>query len=146
MKLSANFSLEELTTTSTGQDNTPTDEHTSKLMYLATYLLQPTRDKWGPVTITSGYRSQKVHDALTKAGYPTSKTSQHLLGEAADIQMATTGLSLETVWDWMCKNLKYGQCILEFHGDKNWIHISLPRIGGNNQQAMTYEDGKYELA
>lgn len=144
MKLSKNFTLEELTTTSTGLDNEPEEQHKSNLLYLANYLLQPARDKWGPITITSGYRSKAVHDALTKKGYPTSKTSQHLEGQAADIQ--PSGVKIEVVWDWMCKNLNYGQCIMEYHGDSKWIHISLPRIGGNNMQALIFEFGVYRSA
>lgn len=38
-----------------------------------------------PFVITSGYRTQAHHDALTAQGYPTSSTSAHLKGLAADI-------------------------------------------------------------
>lgn len=144
MKLSPNFTLEELIHTDTGIQNTPSDSETTKLLYVATYLLQPIRDKWGAVLVTSGYRSRRVHDALSSQGRPTSKFSQHLLAEAVDfVSMANVPLHL--IWDWACKNLRYGQCILEDHGGRFWIHISLPRIGGKNQQAMTYKDGKYGI-
>lgn len=144
MNLSKNFSLEELCTTNTGLQNKPSTDQETKLLYLANYLLQPIRDKWGPVQINSGFRSEAVHQALTKSGAPTSKTSQHLLGEAADINPAK--VPCEVVFDWACKNLTYGQCILEYHGGATWVHISLPRIVGDNQQAMIYKDGKYEMA
>ena len=39
-----------------------------------------------PFKITSGFRSHKHHDHLTKKGYKTSATSEHLKGNAADIE------------------------------------------------------------
>lgn len=147
MNLSKNFTLDELCHTDTGLPNSPTLAQEEKLLYLACYILQPIRDKWGPIQINSGFRSQIVHQALTKSGAPTSKTSQHLNGEAADIKPLTEGITCEVVWDWACKNLTYGQCILEYGTNgKIWVHISLPRLGGNNMQAMIFKGGKYELA
>lgn len=146
MKLTKNFTLEELCKTDTGLPNSPMIDQEEKLLYLASYLLQPIREKWGPIQINSGFRSPLVHQALTRSGAPTSKTSQHLEGEAADIKPLTQGVTCEVVWDWACKNLTYGQCILEYHNGSTWVHISLPRVGGNNQQAMIFKDGKYELA
>ena len=63
MKLSQNFSLRELTKSQTaerkGIDNTPTDEHIENLKLLCENILQPIRDEWGVVSVSSGYRSHK---------------------------------------------------------------------------------------
>ena len=48
--------------------------------------LQAIRDAVGhPIRISSGYRCQKHQDELQASGLETAKTSQHLLGRAADI-------------------------------------------------------------
>ena len=80
MRLSKNFSLEEFTYSKIVDKHIkPTSFQINKLQYLAENLLQPIRDKFGPLKITSGLRDLKVYRALVKAGYPASKTSDHFL-------------------------------------------------------------------
>jgi zinc D-Ala-D-Ala carboxypeptidase len=89
MKLSSNFSLRELTKSQTaerkGIDNTPTEEHTENLKLLCENILQPTRDEWGVVSVSSGYRSPALCAKLsaaqknrsTRVGWrPTSNVTQ----------------------------------------------------------------------
>jgi len=70
-----------------------------------------------------------------------SATSQHRLGEAAD------GYPLEDdigrVFRWIVDTLTFGQAILENPTDsaRPWLHLSLPRLSGPNQEALEY-DGK----
>ena len=68
MKLSQNFSLRELTKSQTaerkGISNEPTEEHIENLKLLCTKILQPIRDEWGVVSISSGYRSQALCEAI----------------------------------------------------------------------------------
>ena len=130
-KLSKNFSLEELIASSTakakGIDNTPNDTIKENLECLCKNVLQPIRDKYGrAITITSGYRSQKLNAAVGG-----SKKSQHLLGQAADIKCtATTKAYLFNLIKDMIKGgeIKVGQLIWEYGTKKepNWIHVSLP--------------------
>jgi len=136
MKLSKNFTLDELIVTSTSGSNIPPGIHKEKLLYTANYLLQPIRDKWGPVVVNSGYRSQAVNTAIGG-----SSTSQHCKGEAADIRTPTA--DLWEVYLWILDNLSFGQCIYEEKGVAKWIHISLPRVDKPNQQALLFKDGKY---
>lgn len=77
--------MEELIKSSTanrlGIDNTPSKEIISNLTELS-ILLQKIRDIYNkPIIITSGYRSTKLNKAVGG-----SKTSQHRLGQAADIR------------------------------------------------------------
>ena len=136
MRLSKNFTLDELIVTSTSGSNIPPGLHKEKLLYTANYLLQPVRDKWGPVVVNSGYRSQAVNTTIGG-----SSTSQHCKGEAADIRTPTA--DLWEVYLWILDNLNFGQCIYEEKGAAKWIHISLPRVDKPNQQALLYEDGVY---
>jgi len=80
MQLSKNFNLKEFTYSEvTKKHLKPTEFQIEKLRYLAENLLQPIRDKFGPLKITSGLRDLEVYRALVKAGYPASKTSDHFL-------------------------------------------------------------------
>ena len=141
MNLSPHFTLAELTRTSSGLANVPTDAEVKALKALCATLLEPVRAKFGPVSIHSGYRGPAVN---AKIG--GSKTSQHMRGEAADFHCP--GATLEHVMRWIVteSNLHYGQVILEGHtaGEPTWIHLSLGtpwRLGSACMQALTF-DGK----
>ncbi|MBI5560186.1 MAG: peptidase M15 [Deltaproteobacteria bacterium] len=138
MNLSLNFTLYEFTHTDTGLANDPPDAAIDRLSLLALSLLQPIRDYWGPLRITSGYRNPAVNQAA--GGYPTS---QHALGEAADF--VPLNADMDVVFDWLVKmsGLKFGQCISENKKRRRWIHISLPRKGKPNQQALIYDGKEY---
>ena len=145
MELSENFSLEELCRTETGVVNQPGEKELEKLLYLATYILQPIRNKFGEITVTSGYRSPAVQAALTAQGRPTSNTiSQHTQGEAADI--VSDKFDLQLVFDWIRVYLPFGQVIIEEWHGKRWVHVSLPRIAKQNQQALVYDGSGYRNA
>jgi zinc D-Ala-D-Ala carboxypeptidase len=137
-KLSQNFTTDELSVTSTGLYNTPGELELEKLLYLANYILQPIRSRFGKIKINSAYRSKAVNEHPRVKGSPNS---QHLKGEAADIEPLES--KLEDVFEWARKNLVYGQIILEHKGNDHWVHISLPRIGGLNMVQMVYENGLY---
>ena len=140
MNLSPHFTLSELTRTSSGISNVPTDAEVKALEALATTLLEPVRARFGPVSIHSGYRGPAVNAAIGG-----SKTSQHMKGEAADFHCP--GARLEDVMRWIVHDsgLHYGQVILEGrHGPPTWIHLSLGqpyRVGSKCQQALTTRDG-----
>lgn len=88
MKLSKDFTLEELTVTSTGLPNVPSKEEIERLILLCEKVLQPTRNVYGKrIIVSSGYRSPEINK-LVKG----SKTSQHMKAEAADI---TAGSKVE---------------------------------------------------
>lgn len=134
MQLSENFTLEELIATQTGIENVPGPVEKDKLLYLTTYILQPIRNYFGVrVFSTSGYRSLAVN---TKVG--GSPKSQHMLGEADDFQVEGI-VNLKNVMDWIIEDshIEFGQCIHYVGGNEEWIHISLPRLSGPNNQALT---------
>jgi uncharacterized protein YcbK (DUF882 family) len=122
MKLSPNFSLQELVKTNVRQfDNTPTKEIVDNLKTLTEQVLQPIRNRFGPVTVNSGYRSQQVNTAVGG-----SKTSDHCFGFAADIEVV--GVDNLELAKWILANLKFTQVILEFYTkgvpDSGWVHVS----------------------
>lgn len=131
MQLTKNFTLEELTASSTaktrGINNTPNPEQLANLSRLAREILQPVRDRWGkPVTITSGYRCPALNKAVGGVA-----TSQHLNGEAADICISDNrGLFrlMKRMVEEGC--ITVGQLLDENNG--SWIHVSLPSAKHRN--------------
>lgn len=135
MKLSENFTLAELTRTSTGLVNVPNKTEIENLTALCVNVLQPIRDKFGSVIINSGYRSHIVNRAVKGA-----ISSQHVKGEAADIKLS----DMRLVFNWIIDNLEYDQAIYEGGNDISpaWIHVSY-RQGQNRKQALRMIKGKY---
>ena len=68
MQLSRNFSLQELIKSDTairkGIDNNPNADQIEKLKALCENILQPVRDHFGRVKVTSGYRSPELCSAI----------------------------------------------------------------------------------
>jgi hypothetical protein len=125
-QLTANFSLHELTKSETalrmGFDNTPGEVEIASLKLLAEKVLQPVRDHFGKgVKVNSGYRSPESNAAVNG-----SKTSDHCLGRAADIEIP--GVPNAELAQWIMDNLDYTQLILEFYTpgipDSGWVHVS----------------------
>lgn len=82
-------------------------------------VLDPLRARIGrPIIITSGYRSQRVNELVGG-----SKTSQHLLGKAADIHVqGYTPQQMDMVYRTIQMYYDFDQLI--FYPSKNIIHIS----------------------
>lgn len=128
MKLSKNFTLNELTHSSTANyhkvDNTPGRLELDNLKKLCNEVLQPIRNKWGDsIFVNSGFRNPIVNRLVGG-----SSTSQHILGQAADITLGSKSGNKE-LFDLIVKmiedgEIKVGQLISE--KDYSWIHISLP--------------------
>lgn len=137
MKLSANFSVSELTRSQTatrkGIDNTPNDEQLENLKDLCENVLQPIRDHFGkPVRISSGLRVPELNTAIGG-----STTSDHCKGMAADIEIP--GVDNKELAEWIGETLEFRQLILEFYTgtpDSGWVHVSYDK-NDNKQQVLT---------
>ena len=149
MKLSNNFSFNELTKSQTaerkGIDNTPSAEHQENLRSLCTHVLQPIRDHFSRVvSVSSGYRSPELCTAIG-----SKITSQHAKGEAADFEIF--GVSNKELADYINETLDYDQLILEYwkESDPNsgWVHCSYSENNNRKQYLKAVKvDGrtKYE--
>jgi hypothetical protein len=140
MNLSKSFTLNELIksqeATRLGIDNTPNEEHILNLKLLCENVLQPIRDYYGmPVSVSSGYRSAKLCEAIG-----SSSKSQHTKGQAADFEIF--GVANKDLADFVVKNLDYDQCILEFWNENEpnsgWVHCSF-NSSGNRKQFLKAE-------
>lgn len=104
-------------------ENIPTFEYIDNLNELIETILEPLRVAYGmPITISSGYRCEKLNKAV--GGVPSSA---HLTGRACDLQVSGSFTKFrDFVVDWFTKTgTKFDQILLE--QDKRtgtcWIHI-----------------------
>lgn len=94
----------------------PSDVIIENLRSLCQNILEPIRQSLNqPVKVTSGYRCLRVN---TKIG--GSKTSQHVEGEAADINVLS--MTIEGLFQFIKQSgLPFDQLIQEFDA---WVHVS----------------------
>lgn len=139
-KLSEHVTVAEFTQSPTatqrGIDQTMDSTTYQKAVDLCENVFEPIRAHLGrPIKINSGYRSPALNRAVGGA-----KTSQHLKGEAMDLDLHDRDL-----FEWIIDNLEIDQAIYEGGNDQQagWFHISF-RKGNNRNQAlrMTKVKGK----
>ena len=141
--LSPHFSLGELTITEHRTiDNRPTQEIEGRLAVLALEFLEPLRDKFGPLRVTSGYRCRDLNLAIGGA-----IDSAHMYGCAADLQSMEGHTPTEMVqWVMLVSDLPFDQVIDEGNSVASWLHIGMLRPGhepGPRRQALRYCNGVY---
>ena len=134
MKLSENLELSEVIRSESakrlGVNNTPTAEHIENLKALAENIFQPIRDHFGvPIRISSGYRSAALNKKIGGA-----KVSQHLSGEALDLDNDNTSITNKEIFDFIVENLDFDQAINEF--DYSWVHVSYTTKRKNRKQTL----------
>lgn len=135
MKISNNFTWEEMTRSATakrlGIDNTIQDRYKANMERLVNTILQPLRDAYGkPIVVTSGFRCYSLNKAVGG-----SKTSDHMIGCAADIRSVSDTLkdNLELFELIKKLNLPYRQLIYEYGTYKSgpdWTHVSCNAVNG----------------
>ena len=117
------------TATRKGIDNTPSDKVIEKMKTTAQMIYEPIRVQFGPVFISSFYRSAKLNRSIGGSTH-----SQHCKGEAIDLDRDVYGeVTHRELYDWVRANLEYDQLIFEF---SSWVHISY-RAGSN--RLMSFE-------
>lgn len=127
MKLSAHFDLAEFTRSESakrhGVSNQPTDEHLANIKVLCERVLEPIRIKFGPINISSGYRSKTLNHFIGGA-----MNSDHSFGRAADIDQdnLSSNYTNNDIFHFIKDNLQFKQLIAEFpsNGKLGWVHVS----------------------
>jgi zinc D-Ala-D-Ala carboxypeptidase len=128
--ISKHITIEEATFSATALrakiDNKPSETELEAMKYVAENLFEPLREWYGkPIKINSFFRNAKLNK-LVKG----SATSQHVKGEAIDISAGTKEEN-KKLFDYVCANLNFDQCINEY--DYTWVHISLKKVVTENK-------------
>lgn len=143
MKLSPNLSLAEVTKSATatkrGIANAPTQEHLQNLKLVAEHVFQPIREHFGkPLAVSSGYRSEQLNALIGG-----SKTSQHSLGQALDLDADVYGgLTNAAVFHYIKDHLTFDQLIWEFGtaDEPAWVHVSYKAAANRGEVLVAYKD------
>lgn len=141
------FTIEELTRTSTGLDNTPNEletKHLEELIEVLDDIREAWTEKcrinnWGSpsIIVNSGFRSEEVNKAVGG-----SKTSEHRLGYAVDIEPSNQ--RMKEFWGFIVdyvktKKLNFSQLIKEKPRNDiaSWFHLSINGLKGYRKQIFT---------
>ena len=123
MRLTLNFSLEQLSYSETAQreciDNTPGADIVDNLRLLAEGLERVRMLTGYPLDISSAYRCPELNRRVGGA-----RTSQHTLGLAADFTCAEFGPPVDVIKAIRDSGIEFDQCILEY---AKWVHISFSK-------------------
>lgn len=103
-------------------------------------LLEPIAAKYGRagMNVTSGFRPQK------------NGRSQHEIGQAIDLQFSgqyTGALSKDAWWGivmWIKDNVAFDQMIVEYIGNKPWIHLSFNPSGNRKDLKTCIKNGSFK--
>jgi zinc D-Ala-D-Ala carboxypeptidase len=133
MLLTAHFNLAEFTRSESakrhGVSNEPTPEHLENIKVLCEKVLEPIRMKFGPINISSGYRSKVLNHYIGG-----SLKSQHCEGKAADIDMDDMpSITNKQIFEYIKNELEFDQLINEFN--YGWVHVSY-NAGKNRRQVL----------
>ncbi len=123
IQLTPHFSLREMTHSAWAEahhvDNTPNALQTAALENLCRTVLEPLRQKFGPILINSGFRSPRVNAAVHGVG-----ASKHLSGEAADIRIPDLATG-RAYYRFLCTLKDIDQLLFEYNrAGAMWIHVS----------------------
>ena len=123
-----------ITATRLGVDNTPNDEQLANMELVAEKVFEPLRE-WvgGPIKINSFFRGLPLNTAIGG-----SKKSQHMKGQAMDIDDNYGHATNAEMYHWIKENLDFDQMIWEFGDDDepNWIHVSYVSPEDNRNRCL----------
>lgn len=145
MRISKYISYSEATKSQTatrlGISNEPNEEQLEAMKYVASKVFDPVREYVnGPLLASSFFRSPELNKAIGGS----SKTSQHMKGEAIDIDCDAFGYGNNNqVFDFISKRLEFDQLIGEYpdaSGKFAWVHVSLKKEGNRGQRLVKLKD------
>ena len=131
-----------ITATRLGVDNIPDDKQLKNMELVAKKVFEPLR-KWvgGPIKINSFFRGLPLNTAIGG-----SKKSQHMKGQAMDIDDNYGHATNAEMYHWIKDNLDFDQMIWEFGDDDNpnWVHVSYVSEDDNRNRCLKAyrENGK----
>lgn len=144
MLASPHFTIAELIHTAHRDlDNTPGPEVVKRLVVLAHDVLEPLRAEFGPLYVSSGYRSPEVNAAVRG-----SPRSAHLHGCAADVIPLREGVSPAIMVAWLRSSpIVFDQAIDEQGRGAPWLHVGMapPWLREPRRECLRMRDGVFKL-
>jgi zinc D-Ala-D-Ala carboxypeptidase len=114
-------------------NNVPNDEQLINMQLVAINVFDKVRQHFGkPLRVSSFFRNEATNKAVGG-----SKTSQHVKGQAIDIQ-ALKGITNKQIFDYIRDNLDFDQLIWEYGTTSNpaWVHVSFVSKEKNRKQVL----------
>lgn len=137
MKISKHISYQEATTSQTavrfGIKNEPNEKELTAMKLVAEEVFEKVRTHFNvPIRVSSFYRNEATNKLVRG-----SKTSQHVKGQAIDIQ-GTGNLTNKEIFEYIKNNLNFDQLIWEFGTKQNpdWVHVSFVSKEKNRKQIL----------
>ncbi|MCK5614943.1 peptidase M15 [Candidatus Pacearchaeota archaeon] len=109
-----------------GINNEPGEVEWVCIEKLVQNIIQPVRLKFGPIRITSGFRSAEL---CLKIG--SSINSNHTRGQAADFEPLNDSVTLISIAEWIYINCEFRELICEYF-PSGWCHCAY-RENGNTK-------------
>jgi len=130
MEISKYITLAEATTSQTAVRkniaNIPNAQQLESMKLVAVNVFDKVREHFGkPIRVSSFFRSLLLNNAVGG-----SKTSQHVKGEAIDMQ-GMDGITNEQIFNYIKDNLDFDQLINEYNF--SWVHVSYKKSGNRKQ-------------
>ena len=135
-KITKNFYYREILRSKTalrlGIDNTPNPEQIKNAEFHAHNIMQPTRDKFGKILVSSWFRVPELCVAIG-----SKETSNHTTGGTTDFYLFGSKTSLISVGIWIAGNRDFSELIFEYmpHG---WLHCA--SFKGRNERVIKLKD------
>lgn len=125
-RLSPNFMLHEFPGAAAASE-----DDVARLRWTVENILQPTRDRWGPLKITSWKVLPGGRSELGAGGHR----------DAGTVDFVPLGAPVPAVHRWMGYFLRgrYGELIDE----RSHIHVTRPGIGGDGELLVEFSEGRY---
>lgn len=117
-------------------NNIPNSSQWELLEVLAVNVLQPIRNKFGGIRITSGFRCLELNKVLR-----SSDRSLHAIGAAVDFEPINIDVKLFDVLEWVYFNCDYRELIAEYFNNNGWIHVG--HVDGWNVKALKLKDSNH---
>ena len=143
LSMAPNFRYKEFVRSATalrlGIRNIPNEQQWQSIERVAGNIIQPVREKFGPMRITSGFRSVDLCIAIR-----SSARSNHTRGEALDFEPVSSKVRLVDILKWIHTNLDYRELIAEYFPG-GWVHAAY-RLNKNVRKLKLKDDShRYEV-
>ncbi len=137
LPMAPNFRYKEFVRSATalrlGIRNIPNEQQWQSIERVAGNIIQPVREEFGPIRITSGFRSVQL---CLEVG--SSAKSNHTRGEAIDFEPVSSKVRLVYVLKWIHTNLDYRELIAEYFPN-GWVHVAY-RLNKNVRKLKLKDD------